>query len=80
MSIDDITCDHGYDARRIPFAYFVEAIDTHIDPRNADLKLHGPTYTVALGAKPTHELGLFAVVSGLEQADRQVSVLSRNQG
>jgi tetratricopeptide (TPR) repeat protein len=62
---EPVVAFNGYDAQRIPFAYFVEAIDTHIDPRNADLKLHGPTYTVALGAKPTHELGFFAYLNHL---------------
>ena len=54
-----------------PFAYFVEAIDTRVDPRNADFKLEGQTYTVALGAKPTHELGLFVYLNHL-RADAEL--------
>lgn len=50
---------NGFDTSRIPFAYFAEAIDTHVDPRNSDIRMRGPTFTVALGAKPTPELDLF---------------------
>jgi tetratricopeptide (TPR) repeat protein len=51
---------NGYDASRFPVAYFAEAIETRLSPRNADLRLEGPTYTFAVGARPTDELGLFA--------------------
>ncbi len=56
---EGIATFNGYAASPMPFAYFAEAIDTHVDPRNSDIRLRGPTETVALGAKPTHELDLF---------------------
>jgi Flp pilus assembly protein TadD len=54
---------NGLDASRIPFAYLVEGVYTRVDPRGTDLALKGPTYTVALGAKPSPELALFLYVN-----------------
>lgn len=55
----------GYDVSRIPVAYFVEAIDTRIDPRDADTTIRAKTFTGAFGAKPTHELGVFLFANRL---------------
>jgi len=42
-----------------PVAYFVEAVDTRIDPGNVALDARGKTFTAALGARPTAELATF---------------------
>lgn len=64
--VEPVLTLNGYGAGPMPFAYFVEAIHTSTEPRNADVKLTGPTYTVAFGAKPTHELGVFLYANRLE--------------
>ena len=56
---------NGYNVTRIPVSYFFEAADTRIDPRDAEVKLRGRTYTFAAGAKPTHELGVFVYANRL---------------
>jgi tetratricopeptide (TPR) repeat protein len=50
---------NGYVAGAVPFSYFGEVVDDQIEPRNTDLTLRSKTYTAALGAKPTHEVGVF---------------------
>ncbi|HSN21667.1 MAG TPA: TonB-dependent receptor [Usitatibacter sp.] len=50
---------NGYDASRFPIAYLAEAIDTRVDPRNADISIRGHSYTGALGMRPVHEVGTF---------------------
>ena len=64
--VEPVIAANGLVASPRPFAYFVEAIDTRVDPRNADFELRGQTYTVALGARPTHELGLFMYLNHLK--------------
>ena len=56
---------NGYDVSRIPAAYFFEAVDTRIDPRNSAIDARARTYTAAAGAKPTHELGVFIYANRL---------------
>src|SRR5258708_35604410 len=56
---------NGYDVSRVPAAYFIEAVDTRIDPRNSPIDAHARTFTAAAGAKPTHELGLFVYANRL---------------
>src|SRR5476651_153515 len=48
-----------------PAAYFVEAVDTQIDPRNTALSARAKTLTAALGAKPTAELSTFLYANRL---------------
>jgi tetratricopeptide (TPR) repeat protein len=50
---------NGYEAGRVPFAYFIEASESRTQPRNSPVDLGGPIYTVALGAKPATDLGVF---------------------
>ncbi len=51
---------NGYSNAAMPFAYFVEAIDTQTRPDQMAFDAAAKTYTVALGARPSYELGLFA--------------------
>src|SRR6185503_2057617 len=48
-----------------PVAYFVEAVDTRIDPGSAALSARGKTFTAALGARPTAELATFIYANHL---------------
>jgi tetratricopeptide (TPR) repeat protein len=49
----------------VPLAYFVEGIDTHIEPRRAALDARGRTFTAALGIRPIHELSAFLYANRL---------------
>ena len=49
----------------IPLAYFVEGIDTHIEPRGSALEARGRTFTAALGIRPIHELSAFLYANRL---------------
>ena len=48
-----------------PTSYFVEAIDTRIDPRNTALEARGKTFTAAVGSRPTAELSTFIYANHL---------------
>jgi len=48
-----------------PVSYFVEGVDTRIDPGNVALSARGKTVTAALGARPTAELATFVYASHL---------------
>lgn len=50
---------NGYANSATPFAYFVEAIRTQTRPDQMDFDAAASTYTVAVGARPSHALGLF---------------------
>ncbi len=56
---DAVVTVNGYDASHVPIAYFAEAIDTRIDPRDDPFRARARTYTVAAGIKPTYELSAF---------------------
>ncbi|HET7728480.1 MAG TPA: tetratricopeptide repeat protein [Usitatibacter sp.] len=56
---------NGYVAAPFATAYFVEAMDTIIQPRNAALDARGRTLTAAVGLRPTHELSAFLYVNRL---------------
>ena len=56
---------NGYRMSPVPAAYFVEAADTRIEPRNSAIDARARTFTAAAGAKPTHELGLFVYANRL---------------
>ena len=51
---------NGYANAVMPFAYFVEGIRTTTQPDRVAMDAGADTYTLALGARPSHELGLFA--------------------
>ena len=57
---------NGYSNADVPFAYFVEAIDTRTRPDQMAFDATAKTYTVALGARPTYELGLFAYANAFD--------------
>lgn len=72
---------NGYDASRFPIAYFAEAVDSRIDPRDLDFSARARTYTVALGAKPTHELATFVYANRLSlDADLGAVATGTSQG
>jgi len=50
---------NGYSVTAMPFSYFVSADVARIKPGLNDLGVDGDNYTVGLGLKPSHELGLF---------------------
>ncbi len=56
---------NGYDVSRVPVSWFAEAVDTRIDPRNSAIGARARTYTLAAGAKPTYELGVFVYANRL---------------
>ena len=51
---------NGYANSVFPFAYFVEGIRDDTRPDRVAFDARANTYTIALGARPTYELGLFA--------------------
>ena len=50
---------NGYSVTAVPFSYFVSADLARIRPGHNDLRVDGDNYTVGLGLKPSHELGVF---------------------
>ena len=63
--IEPVVTLNGYQAAVTPFAYFVEAADTHHDPRGLDFGARVRTFTAALGVKPTYDLGAFVYLNHL---------------
>ncbi|MEN9492345.1 MAG: Beta-barrel assembly-enhancing protease, partial [Pseudomonadota bacterium] len=59
---------NGYSSAPTPFAYFAEAIRTQTRPDQLAFDAQANTYTVALGARPSHELGLFAYANAFDAA------------
>jgi tetratricopeptide (TPR) repeat protein len=57
---------NGYSNAAMPFAYFVEAIRTQTQPDKMAFDAAANTYTVALGAHPTYELGLFVYANAFD--------------
>jgi tetratricopeptide (TPR) repeat protein len=56
----------GTDMSRFPFAYFAEAIDTHLEPRAAEISARARTITAAAGMKPRYDWGFFAYANYLD--------------
>lgn len=50
---------NGYSVAAMPFTYHASADIARVTPGRNDLRVDGDNYTVGLGAKPSHELGLF---------------------
>jgi len=65
----------GYANSSMPFAYFVEGIRTDTQPDRVAFDAGARTYTLALGARPTHELGLFAYANAFD-ADIKLNPVS----
>jgi len=56
---------NGMSTSGVPIAWFFEAIDTRIDPRDLAYDASARTYTVALGARPAHDLSFFLYANRL---------------
>ena len=67
---------NGYANAPFPVAFFVEALREDARPDQLPFSAIANTYTLAFGARPTHELGLFAYVNARD-AD---SALSPSKG
>ncbi|MDP4030450.1 MAG: tetratricopeptide repeat protein [Gallionella sp.] len=57
---------NGYVNSGVPFAWFAEVIRTDTRPDQVMFDAAANTYTLALGARPTYELGLFAYANAFE--------------
>ncbi len=57
---------NGYANAGMPFAYFAEAIRTDTRPDRLAFDAGATTYTVALGARPSYELGLFVYANAFK--------------
>jgi Flp pilus assembly protein TadD len=57
---------NGYANATLPLAYFVEAIRTNARPDQLAFDAGAKTYTLALGARPSHALGLFVYANALD--------------
>jgi hypothetical protein len=57
--LDPVVTLNGHSAGPLPMSYFVEASDARVDPRDLPFEARQRSFTVAVGAKPTHELGVF---------------------
>jgi len=66
---------NGYANAGMPFAYFVEGIRTNAQPDRVAFDAGANTYTLALGARPTYELGLFAYANAFD-ADIKLNPVS----
>ena len=51
---------NGFSNSVVPFAYFAEVIRTEVQPDRVAFDAGANTYTLALGVRPSYELGLFA--------------------
>ena len=63
--VEPVVTFNGHANPSMPFSYFAEWIETRIDPRNTDTDAKARTLTVALGAKPVHEVGVFLYANRL---------------
>ncbi|HUP30773.1 MAG TPA: FecR domain-containing protein [Usitatibacter sp.] len=64
-SWEPVATFNGLVAAPVPLAYFVEGIETHIEPRGTALDARGRTLTAALGIRPIHELSAFLYANRL---------------
>lgn len=69
---------NGFANSVVPFAYFAEAIRTDTRPDRVAFDAGANTYTLAFGARPTYELGLFAYANSFD-ADIALSPASAIQ-
>jgi Flp pilus assembly protein TadD len=54
---------NGYHNGAVPVAYFAEIIGTRTGANQTSVGADAKTYTIALGARPSHALGLFAYIN-----------------
>lgn len=57
---------NGFSNVTVPFAYFAETIRTDTQPDRLAFDAKANTYTLALGMRPTYELGLFAYANAFD--------------
>ena len=57
---------NGYTNSTLPLAYFAEAIQTTARPDQMAFAADAKTYTLALGARPSHALGLFVYANAFD--------------
>lgn len=69
---------NGYANSAVPFAYFAEVIRDDTRPDRVAFDAGANTYTLALGARPTYELGLFVYANAFD-ADLALSPTSTIQ-
>lgn len=50
---------NGYSASSVPFSYFASAEPAQVRPGYNNMQGNGGTYTIGLGARPSHELSTF---------------------
>lgn len=50
---------NGYSASSVPFSYFASAEPVQVRPGYNNMQGNGDTYTIGLGARPTHEFSTF---------------------
>ena len=73
--VEPILTVNGYDAAPFPISYLAEIIDTRVDPGNSAVMVRAKTWTAALGAKPTYDLGMFLYTNRLDIDDAQLGTL-----
>jgi tetratricopeptide (TPR) repeat protein len=67
---------NGYLVAPAPIAWYASVDPTRIRPDRDNLKVDADNYTIGLGAKPTHELGLFAFANQFSADGRQITPLN----
>jgi Flp pilus assembly protein TadD len=67
---------NGYANSLMPLAYFVEGIRTELRPDRVNFAATANTVTLALGARPTYELGLFAYANLFDATKVDISPLA----
>ncbi|MBS4095775.1 MAG: tetratricopeptide repeat protein [Sulfuricella sp.] len=65
---------NGYSVTSMPFTYYVSGDFARVRPGDNNLRVDGDNYTVGLGAKPSHELGLFVFANDFSLDSRTTSV------
>ena len=62
-----------------PVAWFFEGLRNEVRPGQQDLDASGNAYTLALGAKPTHDVALFAFANQYVPEIERMGLLSRER-
>ncbi|QTN27436.1 TonB-dependent receptor [Rhodoferax sp. AJA081-3] len=62
-----------------PVAWFFEGLRNELRPGQQDLDARGNAYTLALGAKPTHDVALFAFANQYVPEIERMGLLSRER-
>lgn len=65
---------NGYSVSSMPFTYYVSGDFARVRPGQNDLRVDGDNYTVGLGAKPSHELGVFVFANDFTMDGKTTAV------